>query len=188
MGYVKTVKITFDPAKHRAALVERGLDLRMHRSSSLAGPLPRRTRDRLWRVRYQTIGFPADRMVMVVWTPRDEARHVISMRKCNDREKAIYQKQLARLMPSHHQGPNTMRLPNSRRRCCTARKSPWQQSHQNAAGRPLDTKRSVNFGSITTLLRPIARPAAGGRPASMPTCERPQRSLPGHDPKKQPRI
>jgi hypothetical protein len=31
-------------------------------------------------------------MVMVVWTPRKEARHVISMRKCNDREKTIYQK------------------------------------------------------------------------------------------------
>jgi uncharacterized protein len=28
---------------------------------------------------------------MVVWTPRNDARHVISMRKCNDREKAIYQ-------------------------------------------------------------------------------------------------
>ena len=26
--------------------------------------------------RYQTVGFPADRMVMIVWTPRDEARHV----------------------------------------------------------------------------------------------------------------
>jgi hypothetical protein len=31
-------------------------------------------------------------MVMIVWTPRDEARHVISMRKCNEREKKIYQK------------------------------------------------------------------------------------------------
>jgi uncharacterized DUF497 family protein len=34
-------------------------------------------------------------MVMVVWTPRDEARHVISMRKCNEREKAIYQKRFS---------------------------------------------------------------------------------------------
>jgi uncharacterized protein len=30
-------------------------------------------------------------MVMIVWTPRDNTRHVISMRKCNDREKEIYQ-------------------------------------------------------------------------------------------------
>jgi len=43
-------------------------------------------------VRFQTVGFLADRMVMVVWTPRSETRHVMSMRKCNDREKAIYQK------------------------------------------------------------------------------------------------
>ena len=41
--------------------------------------------------RFQTVGFLSDRMVMVVWTPRNDARHVISMRKCNDREKAIYQ-------------------------------------------------------------------------------------------------
>ena len=43
----------------------------------------------------QLVGFLADRMVMVVWTPRNEARHVISMRKCNDREKAIYQKRFS---------------------------------------------------------------------------------------------
>ena len=45
--------------------------------------------------RLQTVGFLADRMVMVIWTPRDEARHIISMRKCNDREKAIYQKRFS---------------------------------------------------------------------------------------------
>jgi len=30
----------------------------------------------------------------VVWTPRGEDRHVISMRKCNAREKTRYQAQL----------------------------------------------------------------------------------------------
>jgi uncharacterized protein len=45
--------------------------------------------------RFQIVGFLADRMVMVVWTPRNEARHVISMRKCNDREKAIYQERFS---------------------------------------------------------------------------------------------
>jgi uncharacterized protein len=33
-------------------------------------------------------------LVMVVWTPRGEDRHVISMRKCNDREKARFQARL----------------------------------------------------------------------------------------------
>ena len=46
-------------------------------------------------IRYQTVGFLADRMVMIVWTPGDEARHVMSMRKCNDREKAIYQERFS---------------------------------------------------------------------------------------------
>jgi uncharacterized DUF497 family protein len=90
------VKITFDPAKRQSALGERGFGFR-------------RCIDRLRRpddyrsghaadygeMRFQTVGFLADRMVMVVWTPRNEARHVISMRKCNDREKATYQKRFS---------------------------------------------------------------------------------------------
>lgn len=43
--------------------------------------------------RFQTVGFLAERMVMVVWTPRSDARHVMSMRKCNEREQEAYQKQ-----------------------------------------------------------------------------------------------
>jgi uncharacterized DUF497 family protein len=31
-------------------------------------------------------------MVMVIWTPRGEAVHVMSMRKCNDKEQARYSK------------------------------------------------------------------------------------------------
>jgi uncharacterized DUF497 family protein len=42
--------------------------------------------------RYQKVGYLAGRMVMVVWTPRSQSRHIISMRKCNDREKPIYQR------------------------------------------------------------------------------------------------
>jgi uncharacterized DUF497 family protein len=42
--------------------------------------------------RFQTVGFLAGRMVMVVWTPRDKTTHVISMRKCNVKEQARYTK------------------------------------------------------------------------------------------------
>jgi uncharacterized DUF497 family protein len=86
------VKITFDPAKRQASLNERSLDF-ADASIVFAGPTltAQDTRRDYGEARYQTVGFLADRMVMVVWTPRDEARHVISMRKCNDREKAIYQ-------------------------------------------------------------------------------------------------
>jgi uncharacterized DUF497 family protein len=87
------VKITFDPVKYQAALDERGLDF-ADAAFVLAGPTMtvQDLRRDYGETRYQTVGFPLDRMVMVVWTPRDEARHIISMRKCNDREKAIYQK------------------------------------------------------------------------------------------------
>jgi uncharacterized DUF497 family protein len=90
------VKITFDPAKRQAALSARGLDF----SDALivfAGPTitVQDTRRDYGEPRFQTVGFFADRMVMVVWTPRNEARHVISMRKCNDREKAIYQERFS---------------------------------------------------------------------------------------------
>ena len=40
--------------------------------------------------RVQTIGYLAGRMVMVVWTPRGDARRIMSMRYCNDRERKIY--------------------------------------------------------------------------------------------------
>jgi uncharacterized DUF497 family protein len=87
------VKITFDPAMRQAALSERGLDF-VDAAMVFAGPTitVQDARRDYGEARYQTVGFLADRMVMVVWTPRNEARHIISMRKCNDREKANYQK------------------------------------------------------------------------------------------------
>ncbi|MEA2818665.1 MAG: uncharacterized protein QOJ86_669 [Bradyrhizobium sp.] len=89
-----TVKITFDPAKRQAALNGRGLNF-ADAEIVFAGRTitVQDTRRDYGEVRFQTVGFLADRMVMVVWTPRGEARHVMSMRKCNDREKAIYQEQ-----------------------------------------------------------------------------------------------
>ena len=40
--------------------------------------------------RFITIGFLDDRMVILVWTPRDGARRIISMRKANEHEQALY--------------------------------------------------------------------------------------------------
>jgi hypothetical protein len=90
------VRITFDPGKRRAALSDRGLDFD-DAATVFAGPTitVQDTRHDYGEARFQTVGFLAYRMVMVVWTPRDEARHVISMRKCNDREKAIYQERFS---------------------------------------------------------------------------------------------
>jgi uncharacterized protein len=77
-GYINAVKITFDPAKRQAALGERGLDF-ADALIVFAGPTitVQDTRRDHGEPRYQTVGFLAGRMVvMVVWTPRNEARHV----------------------------------------------------------------------------------------------------------------
>ena len=37
-----------------------------------------------------TIGFLAAVMVVLVWTPRDGAYRIVSMRKANERERALY--------------------------------------------------------------------------------------------------
>ena len=44
--------------------------------------------------RFTTVGLLDTRMVIVIWTPRGEVRRVISMRKANDREKALYTRYL----------------------------------------------------------------------------------------------
>jgi uncharacterized DUF497 family protein len=88
------VKISFDPAKRQAALDYRGLNFEDAELVFAGRTITvQDTRREYGEPRFQTVGFLADRMVMVIWTPRGEARHVMSMRKCNDREKAIYQEQ-----------------------------------------------------------------------------------------------
>lgn len=37
--------------------------------------------------RYITAGYVGSRMVVIVWTPRNGGRHVISMRYCHAKEK-----------------------------------------------------------------------------------------------------
>ena len=87
------MKITFDQAKRDATLTVRGIAFE-DAAAVFAGDTMtvEDTRRTYGETRFQTVGFLAGRMVMVVWTQRGEARHVISMRKCNDREQATYQK------------------------------------------------------------------------------------------------
>jgi uncharacterized DUF497 family protein len=86
------VKISYDTGKRAITLAERGLDFD-DAPKVFAGRGLTLTDDR-WdygEIRYLTYGLLNDRMVVIVWTPRGETRHIISMRKCNDREKAIFQ-------------------------------------------------------------------------------------------------
>jgi uncharacterized DUF497 family protein len=89
------VRITYDPAKRAQTLVERGLDFdgaaAIFEGATLTLLDDRRD---YGEPRYQTYGLLDRRLVMVVWTPRGADRHVISMRKCNAREKARFQARL----------------------------------------------------------------------------------------------
>ena len=89
------IPITFDPAKRQRTLQERGLDF-MDAPEVFAGETYRWINDRFnyGEVRTITIGRLRGRMVVLVWTQRDEFRHIISMRKANDREQAEYEKYL----------------------------------------------------------------------------------------------
>lgn len=90
------MRITFDPAKRDKTLRERGLDF-ADAVEVFAGPVITRLDDRedYGEPRYQTFGYLRDRLVMVVWTPRGDNRHVFSMRKTNDREQARIGQQLS---------------------------------------------------------------------------------------------
>jgi uncharacterized protein len=82
-----TPKITCDPAKREKTLQERKLDL-LDAGKVFSGETLTLIDDRkdYGEVRYQTYGFLGNRVVMVVWTNRAQARHVISMRYCRERE------------------------------------------------------------------------------------------------------
>ena len=92
------VRITFDPAKRAKTFEERGLDF-IDAEHVFAGSTYT-VRDERFTYpeaegRFITVGFLAGRMVIIAWTPVpgtpiDEGRHVISMRKANDREQARY--------------------------------------------------------------------------------------------------
>lgn len=85
------MQITFDPAKRDRTLSERGIDF-AEAAAVFAGVHYTRADDRrdYGEPRYVSIGTLGDRVVVIVWTPREGGRRVISMRHANDREKATF--------------------------------------------------------------------------------------------------
>ena len=83
--------IEFDEAKRAATLEARGLDM-ARAGEVFAGATLTVEDDRrdYGEGRFITIGFLDDVMVVLVWTPRDGAYRIISMRKANERERALY--------------------------------------------------------------------------------------------------
>jgi uncharacterized protein len=83
------VRITYDPAKRQKTLADRGLDL-ADAALVFAGVTleVEDVRKDYGEVRIICYGHLERRMVVVGYTPRGADRHVFSMRKANEREKA----------------------------------------------------------------------------------------------------
>jgi uncharacterized DUF497 family protein len=95
--YNKAVKITFDPAKRDRTLAERGLDF-ADAAQVFAGRytvLPDDRQD-YGEPRFISAGHLRGRMVVLVWTPRDGARRIISMRHAHAKEEALWRRMLGR--------------------------------------------------------------------------------------------
>jgi uncharacterized protein len=94
-GYNKLVIIEFDAFKRDKTLEERGLDFaragEVFQGRHFTG---QDTREDYAEDRFTTAGLLDGRLVVLVWTPRGEARRIISMRKANDREKALHARYL----------------------------------------------------------------------------------------------
>ena len=89
------MKISFDPAKRAETLRRRRIDF-LDAASVFAG-LTYTILDQRFPYpedRYVTVGLLSGRMVIVVWTPTEDGRRIISMRKANDREQARYSHRL----------------------------------------------------------------------------------------------
>lgn len=91
------MQIEYDPAKRQATLQERNLDFEDARLV-FAGPTAQRpdNRKNYGEQRIISYGTLRGRMVVIVWTPRAQARRIISMRYANDREIALHSQLQAR--------------------------------------------------------------------------------------------
>jgi uncharacterized DUF497 family protein len=96
-GTVIFVKVTFDPAKRATTLKHRGLDFadaaEVFARDFVVIPDDRRHYGEL---RLISARFLRGRMVVMVWTPRGDARHIISMRYCHGKEEKAWRKRMDR--------------------------------------------------------------------------------------------
>jgi uncharacterized DUF497 family protein len=83
------MRITFDPAKRDRTLADRGLDFEdaalVFRGSTIEIEDTRRNYGERRIICY---GLLSGRLVVIGYTQRGASRHIFSMRKANDREKA----------------------------------------------------------------------------------------------------
>jgi uncharacterized protein len=91
------MKIEFDPEKRAFTLATRGLDMTdAYAVFAKDNVTFEDDRKDYGETRMITFGYAASRMVVLVWTKRGASRRIISMRKANDREQALYAERLGR--------------------------------------------------------------------------------------------
>ncbi|MCQ8117921.1 BrnT family toxin [Methylomonas rosea] len=85
------MRLTFDPAKNARNIQERGLPFTMVENFDWQHALIMEdTRQDYGERRFRAFGKIEDRLFAVVFTPRDDALHIISFRKTNKREEKRY--------------------------------------------------------------------------------------------------
>ena len=93
--YINSMVIEFDTVKREKTLLERGLDFAdSHKVFAGLHFIARDDRLDYGEERFITVGLLDGRVVVIVWTPRNDAHRIISMRYANDREISRYKKYL----------------------------------------------------------------------------------------------
>jgi uncharacterized DUF497 family protein len=89
------MKITCDPNKREITMNDRGIDF-ADAALVFSGTTLDFQDDRkdYGETRIITVGYLQSRMMIVVWTPRGDTRHIISMRKANEREQTRFGQRL----------------------------------------------------------------------------------------------
>jgi len=91
------MKITWVEAKRVKTLQERNLDFARAAEVFSALHATRATHGGpTGETRYITAGFLDDRMVVMVWTPRGDARHIMSMRYAHAKEQRLWKEENGR--------------------------------------------------------------------------------------------
>lgn len=92
---ILSVEISYDPAKRDKVLAERSLDF-AQAGAVFAGLVAEieDTRRGYGEQHFVTAGTLDGRLVVIVWTPRDGSRRIISMRHAHDREEALWRQLL----------------------------------------------------------------------------------------------
>ena len=86
--------VSFDPAKNERNIAERGISFEQAAKFGWASAWIREdTRKDYGEPRFRALGLIEERLHMLVYTPREERIHVISLRKANQREIRKYEAQ-----------------------------------------------------------------------------------------------